>query len=188
MSLQPGPLIVRLPSWPPPSPLGSTVVTTTGQQPAIDEHRREGVAWWREAVTYQLYIRSFADANGDGLGDLAGIRRRLPYIASLGVDAVWVKPWSPSPQADGGYDVGDSRDIPPPFGTLGAAEALIREAHDVGLRVILDIVPNHTSDEHPWFRAALAAGPGSPERERYVFRPGTGPVGGTPPNDWLAVF
>jgi alpha-glucosidase len=161
---------------------------TTRQEQASTEHRGRGVPWWRGAVTYQLYIRSFADGNGDGLGDLAGIRQRLPYIASLGVDAIWINPWYPSPQADGGYDVADYRDIHPPFGTLGEAEALIREAHDLGLRVILDIVPNHTSDEHPWFAAALAAGPGSPERDRYIFRPGTGPDGGTPPNDWLAVF
>jgi alpha-glucosidase len=161
---------------------------TTRQEQASTEHRGGGVPWWRGAVTYQLYIRSFADGNDDGLGDLAGIRQRLPYIASLGVDAIWINPWYPSPQADGGYDVADYRDIHPPFGTLREAEALIREAHDLGLRVILDIVPNHTSDEHPWFAAALAAAPGSPERDRYFFRPGTGPDGGTPPNDWLAVF
>ncbi|HYJ76065.1 MAG TPA: glycoside hydrolase family 13 protein [Kineosporiaceae bacterium] len=161
---------------------------TGRQDSALDEHRRDGVPWWRGAVTYQLYIRSFADGNGDGLGDLAGIRQRLPYIASLGVDAIWINPWYPSPQADGGYDVADYRDIHPPFGSLDEAEALIREAHDLGLRVILDIVPNHTSDEHPWFAAALAAGPGSPERDRYFFRPGQGPDGDVPPNDWLSVF
>jgi alpha-glucosidase len=162
--------------------------STRRQQQTIDEHRRHGVPWWREAVTYQLYIRSFADGNGDGLGDLAGIRQRLPYIASLGVDAIWVNPWYPSPQADGGYDVADYRDIHPPFGTLEEATALIREAHDLGLRVLLDIVPNHTSDQHAWFAAALAAGPGSPERERYIFRPGKGTGGDEPPNDWRAVF
>jgi alpha-glucosidase len=175
----------------PPSPLGSIAVTTdiTGQEHVTSENpRRAGVPWWREAVTYQIYIRSFADGNGDGLGDLAGIRQRLPYIASLGVDAIWVNPWYPSPQADGGYDVADYRDIHPPFGTLDEALALIREAHDLGLRVLLDIVPNHTSDEHPWFQAALAAAPGSRERERYIFRPGKGPDGAQPPNDWLAVF
>jgi alpha-glucosidase len=146
------------------------------------------VAWWRGAVTYQLYIRSFADGNGDGLGDVAGIRSRLPYLASLGVDAIWINPWYPSPQADGGYDVADYRDIHPPFGTLDEGLALIEEAHRLGLRVLLDIVPNHTSDEHPWFVAALAAGPGSPERTRYVFRPGRGDDGSLPPNDWEAVF
>jgi alpha-glucosidase len=149
---------------------------------------RGAVPWWRGAVTYQLYIRSFADGNGDGLGDLAGIRSRLPYIAGLDVDAIWVNPWYPSPQADGGYDVADYRDIHPPFGTLDEAVALIEEAHRLGLRVLLDIVPNHTSDEHPWFVAALAAGPGSPERARYIFRPGRGDDGSLPPNDWRAVF
>ena len=144
--------------------------------------------WWRSAVTYQLYIRSFADANGDGLGDVAGIRSRLPYLAALGVDAVWVNPWYPSPQADGGYDVADYRDIEPAFGTLDEARAMIDEAHALGLKVILDIVPNHTSDEHAWFVEALAAGPGSPERARYIFRPGRGEGGALPPNDWKAVF
>jgi alpha-glucosidase len=167
---------------------GNTGRGISRQEQTTDGGRREGVPWWREAVTYQLYIRSFADGNGDGLGDLAGIRDRLPYIASLGVDAIWVNPWYPSPQADGGYDVADYRDIYPPFGTLDDAVALIREAHDLGLRVLLDIVPNHTSDEHPWFQAALAAGPGSSERDRYIFRPGKGPNGDQPPNDWLAVF
>jgi len=165
-----------------------TTHTTSQQQARREAGRREGVPWWREAVTYQLYIRSFADSDGDGLGDLAGIRDRLPYVASLGVDAIWVNPWYPSPQADGGYDVADYRDIYPPFGTLDEALALIREAHGLGLRVLLDIVPNHTSDEHPWFQAALAAGPGSPERDRYIFRPGKGSDGDQPPNDWLSVF
>jgi alpha-glucosidase len=151
--------------------------TARQEQGRADSSRRQGVPWWREAVTYQLYIRSFADGNGDGLGDLAGIRDRLRYIASLGADAIWVNPWYPSPQADGGYDVADYRDIYPPFGTLDEAVALIREAHDLGLRVLLDIVPNHTSDEHPWFRAALAAAPGSPERDLYILRPGKGPDG-----------
>jgi alpha-glucosidase len=144
--------------------------------------------WWRTAVTYQLYIRSFADGLGDGLGDIAGIRSRIPYLVSLGIDALWINPWYPSPQADGGYDVADNRDIHPLFGTLDDAQALIDEAHAAGLRVILDIVPNHTSDEHPWFQAALAAGPGSPERARYLFRDGRGPDGAQPPNDWRSVF
>jgi alpha-glucosidase len=144
--------------------------------------------WWRHAVTYQLYIRSFADTDGDGLGDVEGIRSRLPYLASLGVDALWINPWYPSPQADGGYDVADYRAVHPAFGTLESAQKLIDEAHDAGLRVLLDIVPNHTSDEHPWFAAALAAGPGSPERDRYIFRPGRGPDGDEPPNDWRSVF
>ncbi|UXY17768.1 glycoside hydrolase family 13 protein [Streptomyces cynarae] len=143
---------------------------------------------WRSAVIYQVYIRSFADGDGDGVGDIAGLRSRLPYLADLGVDAIWINPWYPSPLADGGYDVADYRDIHPAFGTLDDAERLITEAHDLGLRVILDIVPNHTSDQHVWFQQALAAAPGSPERERYVFRDGQGEDGSLPPNDWHAAF
>ncbi|MDQ6617512.1 MAG: glycoside hydrolase family 13 protein [Actinomycetota bacterium] len=135
-----------------------------------------------------MYIRSFADGNGDGLGDIPGLRARLPYIAGLGVDAIWINPWYPSPMADGGYDVSNYRDVEARFGTLADAEALLRDAHEVGLRVLLDIVPNHTSDQHPWFQAAQAAGPGSPERERYLFRPGRGDDGDQPPNDWVSVF
>jgi alpha-glucosidase len=141
--------------------------------------------WWRSAVIYQVYIRSFADGDGDGLGDIAGLRSRLDHIASLGVDAIWINPWYPSPMADGGYDVIDYRDVEPRFGTLGEAEALVAEAHGLGLRVLLDIVPNHTSDRHPWFVEALAAGPGSAARGRYVFRPGRGDG---PPNDWVSIF
>jgi alpha-glucosidase len=148
-----------------------------------------GVApWWRSAVIYQVYIRSFADGNGDGLGDIAGLRSKLSYIADLGVDAIWINPWYPSPMADAGYDVSDYRAVEPHFGTLAEAEALVQEAHDMGLRVLLDIVPNHTSDQHPWFQAALAAGPGSPERQRYLFRPGSGEDGDQPPNDWRSAF
>src|SRR5262245_46997013 len=145
-------------------------------------------AWWRNAVIYQIYIRSFADGNGDGVGDIAGIRSRLPYLAGLGIDAIWITPWYPSPMADGGYDVADFRDIEPDFGTLAEAEQLIAEAHGHGLRVILDIVPNHTSDAHEWFQAALQTDPGSPERARFWFRDGRGPDGAFPPNDWKSVF
>jgi alpha-glucosidase len=145
-------------------------------------------AWWRDAVVYQIYIRSFADNDGDGIGDIAGIRSRLPYLRDLGVDAVWINPWFPSPMADGGYDVADYRDIDPLFGSLADADALIADAHGLGLRVLLDIVPNHTSDRHPWFLDAVAAGPGSPERLRYLFREGRGPGGGEPPTDWESVF
>ncbi len=144
--------------------------------------------WWRSAVVYQIYIRSFADGDGDGNGDIAGLRSRLPYLAELGVDAIWINPWYPSPMADGGYDVADFRAIAPMFGTMDDAEALIHEAHEAGLGVLLDIVPNHTSDQHAWFRAALAAGPGSAERQRYIFRPGRGANGEEPPNDWHSVF
>jgi alpha-glucosidase len=144
--------------------------------------------WWRDAVTYQIYIRSFADANGDGIGDVEGIRSRLPYLKELGVDAIWITPWYPSPQNDHGYDVSDYMDIEPQYGTLADAEKLIKETHDHGLKFIVDIVPNHTSDQHKWFQAALKAAPGSPERDRYMFRDGKGPNGDLPPNNWEAVF
>ncbi|GHE10865.1 glycoside hydrolase family 13 protein [Streptomyces alanosinicus] len=145
-------------------------------------------SWWRNAVIYQVYIRSFADDSGDGIGDIAGLRSRLQYLTYLGVDAIWINPWYPSPLADGGYDVSDYRDIHPGYGTLDEAKQLITEAHHLGLRVILDIVPNHTSDQHAWFQQALAAGPGSSERERYIFREGRGEDGSLPPNDWHAAF
>ncbi len=144
--------------------------------------------WWRDAVIYQVYVRSFADGDGDGLGDLPGVISRVPYLRRLGIDAVWLNPFYPSPQADAGYDVADYRDVDPRFGTLDDADRLIAAAHDVGIRVIFDIVPNHTSDEHAWFRAAVAAGRDSPERARYVFRDGRGKGGGRPPNDWMSVF
>ena len=144
--------------------------------------------WWRDAVIYQVYLPSFADGNGDGHGDLAGLRSRLPYLHDLGVDALWITPWYPSPMKDHGYDVADYRDINPLFGTLAEAEQLITEAHEFGIRIIPDIVPNHTSDQHPWFQEALAAGPGSPERARYIFRPGRGKNGELPPNNWPSRF
>ncbi len=144
--------------------------------------------WWRGAAIYQVYIRSFADGDGDGTGDLAGVRSRLTYLADLGIDAIWFNPWYPSPMDDGGYDVADYRDIEPAFGTLAEAEKLIEEAHTLGIRIIIDIVPNHCSDVHPWFTAALAAGPGSAERERFWFRPGRGGRGELPPNDWQSRF
>jgi alpha-glucosidase len=144
--------------------------------------------WWRHAVVYEVYPRSFADGNGDGEGDLRGLRDRLPYLKRLGVDGIWVAPWYPSPMADGGYDVSDYEDIHPRYGDLAEADAFVREAHELGLKVIVDIVPNHTSDQHPWFRAALAAGPGSPERARYLFRDGKGPDGSEPPNNWISCF
>ena len=127
--------------------------------------------WHHTAVVYQIYLRSFADGNGDGVGDIAGLRARLPYLRDLGVDAIWLTPWYVSPMADGGYDVADYRDIDPLFGSLAEAATLIAEAHAHGLRVIIDIVPNHCSDQHPWFTAALRAGPGSAERARTRERP-----------------
>ncbi|GAB3082868.1 glycoside hydrolase family 13 protein [Pedococcus soli] len=145
-------------------------------------------AWWRSAVMYQVYPRSFADGNGDGEGDLPGLRERLPYLADLGVDGLWISPWFPSPMADGGYDVSDFTDIHPMFGTLEDADAVLRDARALGLRVIIDLVPNHTSDQHPWFLAALAGGRGAPERARYFFRDGRGDGGDEPPNNWISAF
>lgn len=145
-------------------------------------------AWHHTAVVYEVYLRSFADGNGDGIGDISGLRARLPYLRDLGVDAIWLTPWYSSPMADGGYDVADYRDIDPLFGTLADAEALLAEAHAHGLRVIVDIVPNHCSSQHPWFAAAVAAGPGSAERARFWFRPGRGADGDLPPNDWQSMF
>ena len=144
--------------------------------------------WWRDAVTYQIYIRSFADSNGDGIGDVEGIRSRLPYLKKLGVDAIWITPWYPSPQHDHGYDVADYMDIEPDYGTLAEAETLIKEAHEFEIKLIVDIVPNHTSSDHAWFQAALKAAPGSVERNRYMFRDGKGANGDVPPNNWEAVF
>jgi alpha-glucosidase len=149
---------------------------------------RAARAWWRDAVLYQVYIRSFADSDGDGIGDLEGIRSRLPYLRDLGVDAIWITPFYPSPMADGGYDVADYRDIEPRFGTLADAERLIADAHSSGIRVVIDLVPNHTSDQHAWFREALASPPGSAARARYLFRKGRGRNGDEPPNDWRSVF
>ncbi len=137
-------------------------------------------------MVYQVYIRSFADSDGDGVGDVNGIRSKLPYLAELGVDALWINPWYPSPMEDGGYDVADYRDIDPAFGTLEDAEALLEEAHGCGLKVLLDIVPNHTSSAHPWFQAALRGERGA--TERYVFRPGRGEDGSEPPNNWTSIF
>ena len=144
--------------------------------------------WWRDAVIYQVYPRSFADGDGDGIGDLTGVRDRLPYLAELGVDALWFSPWYASPQADAGYDVADYRRIDPAFGTLEQAEALIAEAHALGLKIIVDVVPNHVSDQHAWFQEALSAGPGAEVRELFWFRAGRGSQGELPPNDWQSVF
>jgi alpha-glucosidase len=144
--------------------------------------------WWRNAAIYQLYVRSFADGNGDGIGDLPGARARLPYLAELGVDAIWFNPWYPSPMADAGYDISDYRGIEPVFGTLADADALIGEAHALGIRIIIDVVPNHGSDQHAWFIAALADGPGSAARSRFWFRPGRGAGGDEPPNNWQSIF
>jgi alpha-glucosidase len=150
--------------------------------------RDRGRPWWRSAIIYQVYVRSFADGNGDGIGDLAGVRARLPYLRDLGIDAIWFTPWYPSPMADGGYDVADYRDIDPIFGTLAEAEQLIEEAAALDIRVIVDVVPNHCSDRHAWFRQALAAPSGSSARDRFWFRAGRGTNGELPPNDWSSIF
>ncbi|PPK94211.1 alpha-glucosidase [Kineococcus xinjiangensis] len=157
-------------------------MTSANRSPAVQ------APWWHDAVIYQVYPRSFADADGDGVGDLPGITSRLDHLAALGVDAVWLSPFYRSPQRDAGYDVSDYRDVDPVFGTLEDADALLTRARELGLRVVVDLVPNHTSSDHPWFGAALAAGPGSRERARYVFRDGRGPRGEQPPNNWRSVF
>jgi alpha-glucosidase len=145
----------------------------------------ESVDWWRHAAIYQVYPRSFADANGDGIGDLAGVRAHLGHLRDLGVDAIWFSPWYPSPMADAGYDVADYRDIDPMFGTLAEASLLIEDVHALGLRVIVDVVPNHCSDQHKWFQQALGARLGDPARDRFWFRAGRGDL---PPNDWQSTF
>jgi alpha-glucosidase len=147
-----------------------------------------GGDWWRSAVFYQIYPKSFADGNGDGVGDLIGVRNRLDHLQQLGIDAIWLSPFYTSPMADGGYDVADPTDVDPMFGTLDDFDALVADAHARGIKVTVDIVPNHFSDQHPWFRQALAAGPGSPERARFIFRDGKGPDGAEPPNNWPAMF
>lgn len=149
---------------------------------------RSSRSWWRDAVTYQIYIRSFADGNGDGKGDIQGIRSRLKYLKNLGIDAIWITPWYPSPQKDHGYDVADYLDIEPDYGTLSEAELMINEAHQLGIKVIVDIVPNHSSDQHKWFIEAVNSDPGSKARDRYIFRDGRGNHGEIPPNNWHSVF
>jgi len=147
-----------------------------------------GHAWWEDAVVYEVYPRSFADADGDGVGDLPGLRSRLPYLADLGVDAIWLTPFYPSPLADGGYDVSDYRAVDPRLGTMADFDGLVKDAEAHRIRVIVDLVPNHCSSSHPLFRAALAAGPGSRERAWFIFRDGRGPDGGLPPNNWESSF
>jgi alpha-glucosidase len=144
--------------------------------------------WWRTAVIYQIYPRSFADGNGDGIGDLIGITSRLESLAGLGVDAIWFSPFFKSPQKDAGYDVSDYKSIDPLFGTNEDFDVLLAKAQGLGLRIIVDLVPNHSSDQHELFQAALKASPGSPEREMYMFRDGKGESGELPPNNWESVF
>ncbi|GAA2971615.1 glycoside hydrolase family 13 protein [Streptomyces enissocaesilis] len=144
--------------------------------------------WWRTAVIYQVYIRSFADGDGDGIGDFAGLTSRLDYLVGLGVDGVWLNPCFPSPQADHGYDVADYSDIEPDYGDLASFDEFVAAAHERGLKVLLDLVPNHCAIRHPWFTAAVSAGTGSPERERFHFRDGRGVSGELPPNNWRSSF
>ena len=144
--------------------------------------------WWKQAVVYQVYPRSFKDTNGDGLGDIAGVTEKIGYLKALGVDAIWLSPFYPSNLADGGYDVIDYRNVDPRLGTMDDFDEMVRVAHEAGIKVIVDIVPNHTADKHVFFQEALAAGPGSPERDRYIFRDGRGEHGELPPNDWVSLF
>ncbi|MFJ1597521.1 glycoside hydrolase family 13 protein [Streptomyces sp. NPDC088261] len=167
--------------------------TGSGRAPATSQDRRAAPGgprpdWWRESVVYQVYVPSFADADGDGMGDLRGITDRLGHVADLGADAVWLTPFYPSPLADGGYDVADYRGVDPRHGTLDDFRALLARARELGLRTLVDIVPNHCSDQHPWFQEALAAAPGSAARDRFIFREGTGPDGARPPADWQSKF
>ena len=145
-------------------------------------------AWWRSSVVYQLYVKSFADSTGDGTGDLDGVTAHLDHVASLGVDAVWLNPCYPSPDRDGGYDVADYLTVDERYGGLPAFERLRDAAHARGLRLLMDLVPNHCSDQHVWFQQALAAGPGSRERERFLFADGRGAAGEEPPNNWRSTF
>ena len=165
------------------------MTTPVHTAPLTSDHADlEKPEWWRQAVVYQVYPRSFADADGDGIGDLRGIVSRVPYLADLGIDAVWLSPFYPSELADGGYDVADYRDVDPRLGTLDDFDALVEALHAEGIRVVVDIVPNHTSNKHAWFQEALAAGRGSAARARYIFRDGAGPDGSQPPADWVSVF
>lgn len=163
------------------------MVTVMTEIRSLAETREPEAAaeWWRSSVIYQIYPRSFADANGDGMGDLPGITARLQSLADLGVDAIWLSPFFTSPQKDAGYDVSDYCDVDPLFGTLEDYDAMVARAHELGLRVIVDLVPNHCSDQHPWFQQALATPPGSPERDRFIFR--DAPESGLP-NNWESVF
>ena len=154
----------------------------------MGEVKAGSAQWWRTAVIYQVYPRSFADSDGDGIGDLPGLLSRLDYLVDLGIDAIWISPFYPSPLNDGGYDVADYRGVDPRLGTLDDMRALVDQCHRHGLRVLMDIVPNHSSSEHPWFTELLASSPGSPAWDRYIVRPGRGPQGAEPPNNWTSVF
>ena len=160
-------------------------MTTTAPAPATLHNDTD---WWRQASVYQIYPRSFADGNGDGIGDLRGIISRVPYLQQLGIDAVWLSPFYPSALADGGYDVDDYRDVDPRIGTLEEFEEMVTALHRAGIKLIVDVVPNHSSDRHEWFREALSSPKGSNARQRYIFRDGTGETGELPPADWTSIF
>ncbi|GAA1166401.1 glycoside hydrolase family 13 protein [Nesterenkonia sandarakina] len=162
--------------------------TSTAAAPRTTTAEGTDPQWWRQAAVYQIYPRSFADADGNGIGDLRGITSRVGYLQDLGVDAVWLSPFYPSALADGGYDVDDYRDVDPKIGTLEDFDTMISGLHSAGIRLIVDIVPNHTSDRHEWFREALKAPKGSPARDRYIFRDGLGEAGEQPPSDWTSIF
>ncbi|QEW01723.1 glycoside hydrolase family 13 protein [Microbacterium lushaniae] len=163
-------------------------MTSTQQETQHAAAAAPGSEWWRTAVIYQIYPRSFADDSGDGVGDLPGVTAHLDELLDLGIDAIWLSPFQRSPQKDAGYDVSDYCDVDPLFGTLADFDDLLTGAHDRGIRIIVDLVPNHSSDQHEWFQAALAAAPGSRERARYMFRDGRGEHGELPPNNWESVF
>jgi alpha-glucosidase len=175
----------------PPRPTSRALARTGRRQPAV-EHEPGlpggNLGWWRDAVIYQVYVRSFQDSDGDGIGDLQGVRSRLPYLCSLGVDGIWLNPFYPSPQHDHGYDVSDYTEVHQDYGTLAGFDQLVHDAHRLDIKVIIDIVPNHCSIEHSWFTAALAAGPSSPERRRFHFADGKGEFGELPPNNWRSIF
>ncbi|MCU1561964.1 MAG: alpha-amylase, partial [Arthrobacter sp.] len=160
----------------------ATLATLSGSDLAADPN------WWRQASVYQIYPRSFSDSNGDGLGDLLGITAKVPYLQELGIDAVWLSPFYPSALADGGYDVDDYRGVDPRLGTLDDFDEMSAALHAAGIKLIADIVPNHSSDRHVWFQEALASPKGSAARDRYIFRDGKGENGALPPSDWESVF
>jgi alpha-glucosidase len=165
-------------------------LSETGARRLSDNRRTTapGSQWWHDAVVYQIYVRSFADSDGDGVGDLEGIRSRLGYLELLGVDALWLSAFYRSPITEHGYGIADPREVDPVYGDLGDFDALLTEAHARGIKLTIDLVPNHTSTTHDWFMSAMAAAPGSPERERYIFREGKGPGGEEPPNNWVSAF
>ncbi|WP_229118600.1 glycoside hydrolase family 13 protein [Actinomyces israelii] len=182
------PITPSAPAQPAGGPFARPAPAPSSAEPATQAASAPARQWWRDAVVYQIYPRSFADSDGNGVGDLAGVTSRVPYLAALGVDAVWLSPFYPSALADGGYDVDDYRDVAPEIGTLADFDHMVTALHAAGIRVMVDIVPNHSSNRHAWFRAALAGGPDAPERALYHIRPGAGPHGAEPPNDWRSMF